>query len=108
MFLTGQDEIEAMATQIRSVAKLNEIKGPTIKVCPLYSQLPQHQQLLALKPSDPGFRKIVLATNIAETSLTISGIKYVIDSGVVKSRYVLFNVLLKIGFWRIVFLAQKW
>lgn len=87
MFLTGQDEIEAMATQIRSVSKLNEIKGPTIKVCPLYSQLPQHQQLLALKPSDPGFRKIVLATNIAETSLTISGIKFVIDSGVVKSRY---------------------
>lgn len=93
MFLTGQDEIEAMATQIRSVAKLNEIKGPIIKVFPLYSQLPQHQQLNALKPSDQGTRKVVLATNIAETSLTISGIKYVIDSGVVKSRYVSFDFI---------------
>lgn len=90
MFLTGQDEIEAMASHIRSIAKLNEIKGPTIKVYPLYSQLAQGQQINALKPSDPGTRKVVLATNIAETSLTISGIKYVIDSGVVKSRYVEF------------------
>ena len=41
-------------------------------------------QLKALSPAEPGHRKIILATNIAETSITIPGVKYVIDTGMVK------------------------
>lgn len=53
---------------------------------PLYSQLPQTKQLEVFQPVASDSRKVVLCTNIAETSLTIKGIKYVIDSGVVKRR----------------------
>ncbi|MFI5141840.1 MAG: ATP-dependent helicase HrpB, partial [Bacteroidia bacterium] len=51
------------------------------KIHPLYGQLPQHKQHLAIFPNNQGKRKIVLATSIAETSLTIEGIKIVVDSG---------------------------
>lgn len=86
MFLTGQEEIESTAQQIRSLAKSNGLKGPTLHVFPLYAQLAQNRQMNVFQPSAPGSRKVILSTNIAETSLTISGIKYVIDSGVVKRR----------------------
>ncbi|EGA72048.1 ATP-dependent RNA helicase HrpB [Vibrio sinaloensis DSM 21326] len=52
-----------------------------IEVCPLYGQLSFSQQQKAIQPADEGKRKIVLATNIAETSLTIEGIRLVVDSG---------------------------
>lgn len=86
VFLTGQDEIESMTYQIRTLAKSNEFKDIAIRVFPLYSALPHHQQLEVFLPSVPGSRKIILSTNIAETSITITGIKYVIDCGMVKSR----------------------
>jgi len=54
--------------------------------CPLYAALPADQQLLAFAPAQPGSRKVILATNIAESSVTISGIRYVIDCGLVKCR----------------------
>lgn len=66
--------------------KTNNIKGPTLRVFPLYAQLPQQRQMDVFLPSTANTRKIILSTNIAETSLTIPGIKYVIDSGVVKRR----------------------
>lgn len=56
------------------------------RIFPLYAALSSEEQLLAFQPSIPGIRKIILATNIAETSVTISGIKYVIDPGKVKTR----------------------
>ncbi|XP_016841401.1 ATP-dependent RNA helicase DHX33 [Nasonia vitripennis] len=87
VFLTGQEEIEAAAVAARQVVKLLEGKGyPQLKVFPLYSALPTHQQLEAFKPSAPGMRKLVLSTNVAETSVTIGGIRSVIDTGVVKAR----------------------
>lgn len=52
----------------------------------MYAQLPQNRQMDVFLPSAPNTRKVILSTNIAETSLTIPGIKYVIDSGVVKRR----------------------
>lgn len=55
-------------------------------IIPLYASLGPEEQLKAFKPPVAGIRKFVLATNIAETSVTISGIKYVIDTGKVKSR----------------------
>jgi ATP-dependent helicase HrpB len=55
------------------------------EVCPLYGQLDLHQQQKAIQPAAPGQRKVVLATNIAETSLTIEGIRMVVDSGLEKT-----------------------
>ncbi|KDR10772.1 hypothetical protein L798_15339, partial [Zootermopsis nevadensis] len=86
VFLTGQEEIEAMAHSIRLIAKDLEGTYPCLKVYPLYSSLPSHQQLDVFRSTPQGARKVVLSTNIAETSVTISGIKYVIDSGMVKVR----------------------
>ncbi|XP_020284951.1 putative ATP-dependent RNA helicase DHX33 [Pseudomyrmex gracilis] len=87
IFLTGQDEIEAAVIAARQMAKDLDRDGyPPLKVFSLYAALPTHQQLEAFKPSAPGMRKLVISTNIAETSVTIGGIRYVIDSGVVKVR----------------------
>ncbi|KAG4076501.1 hypothetical protein HA402_014465 [Bradysia odoriphaga] len=86
IFLTGQEEIENMAAQIRSIVKSNEIGGPMIRVFPLYAQMNQNKQLEVFQPSTNNYRKVILSTNIAETSLTIKGIKYVIDSGMVKRK----------------------
>ncbi|CAN0159342.1 unnamed protein product [Pylaiella littoralis] len=55
-------------------------------VCPVFAALPQEQQLEAFEPAPKGIRKFVLATNIAETSITINGIRFVVDSGKVKVR----------------------
>ncbi|XP_043511714.1 ATP-dependent RNA helicase DHX33 isoform X3 [Frieseomelitta varia] len=74
VFLTGQEEIEAAAVSARQVAKQLDGQGyPPLKVFPLYSALPTHQQLEAFKPSAPGMRKLILSTNVAETSVTIGG-----------------------------------
>ena len=53
-------------------------------ITPIYSALPSDLQAKIFLPTPPGARKLVLATNIAETSLTIDGIVYVIDCGFVK------------------------
>ncbi len=55
------------------------------RICPLYGMLPPQEQRLAIAPSQPGERKIVLATPIAETSLTIEGVRVVIDSGLCRT-----------------------
>nr|XP_023019825.1 putative ATP-dependent RNA helicase DHX33 [Leptinotarsa decemlineata] len=86
IFLTGQEEIEACAHQIRLLAKDPDVHGPAVKVCTLYAAQPSSQQLSVFHPAPPNTRKVVISTNIAETSVTISGIKYVIDSGMVKVR----------------------
>lgn len=54
--------------------------------CPLFAALPPAQQQKVFDPAPANTRKVVLATNIAETSITISGIRYVIDCGVAKVR----------------------
>jgi ATP-dependent helicase HrpB len=76
VFLPGQAEIHR--TQ-RSLEERTLPRG--CRVLPLYGDLPIDQQDEAIKPSAPGTRKIVLATNIAETSLTIEGVRIVVDSG---------------------------
>ncbi|RVE42253.1 hypothetical protein evm_013095 [Chilo suppressalis] len=84
VFLTGQEEIESVMYNIKQIAK--EAPGPLIKVCPLYAGLPAAKQLQVWKDPPQGTRKVVLATNIAEASVTIPRIKCVIDTGVVKER----------------------
>ncbi|QPG74720.1 hypothetical protein FOA43_002053 [Brettanomyces nanus] len=85
VFLTGQDEIETMATNLRNTAEKLAGQMPLeLIVCPIYANLPPEKQKLIFAPTPKKSRKVVLATNIAETSLTINGIAYVVDSGFVK------------------------
>ncbi|XP_026228815.1 ATP-dependent RNA helicase DHX33 [Anabas testudineus] len=86
VFMTGQEEIEALARTCRDIAKhLPDSCSPMV-VIPLYASLPPAQQLRVFQPAPKGCRKVILSTNIAETSVTISGIKYVIDTGMVKAK----------------------
>ena len=80
VFLPGAGEIRRVA------AMLEEGGGPApgVRVLPLYGELDPAAQDAALEPDRGGSRRIVLATNIAETSLTIPGIRIVIDSGLVR------------------------
>lgn len=86
VFLTGQDEIEQMENAlVEALEKLrdNDEVAP-LEVCTIYANLPPEQQAKIFEPVPSGTRKVVLATNIAETSITINGISYVIDPGYVK------------------------
>ncbi|CAL5051520.1 unnamed protein product [Urochloa decumbens] len=85
-FLTGQEEIESLERLIYERARLLPPESSKIWITPIYSSLPSEQQMNAFKSAPAGTRKVVLATNIAETSVTITGIKYVIDPGMVKAR----------------------
>ncbi|XP_074267638.1 putative pre-mRNA-splicing factor ATP-dependent RNA helicase DEAH2 [Silene latifolia] len=93
VFLTGEEEIEDACRKInKEVANLGDQVGP-VKVVPLYSTLPPAMQQKIfeaapppVKEGGPAGRKIVVSTNIAETSLTIDGIVYVIDPGFAKQK----------------------
>lgn len=84
IFLTGQDEIEAAEMEIAETAKKLGNRIKELVICPIYANLPSELQAKIFEPTPEGARKVVLATNIAETSLTIDGIVYVIDPGYVK------------------------
>ena len=84
IFLTGQDEIEAAELEIAETAKKLGSRIKELVICPIYANLPSELQSKIFEPTPDGARKVVLATNIAETSLTIDGIVYVIDPGYVK------------------------
>jgi len=86
VFFTGQEEIEAADEILRHRTKGLKTKIAEMMVCPIYANLPTDLQAKIFEPTPPGARKVVLATNIAETSLTIDGIKYVIDTGFVKQK----------------------
>ncbi|XP_051138869.1 pre-mRNA-splicing factor ATP-dependent RNA helicase DEAH10-like isoform X1 [Andrographis paniculata] len=86
VFLTGQEEIESMQRLVQErLPKLPESKQ-NLLVVPIFASLPSEKQMKVFMPAPTGFRKVILATNIAETSVTIPGIKYVIDPGMVKVR----------------------
>lgn len=84
IFLTGQDEIEAAEQNITDISRKLGSRIPELVICPIYANLPSELQSKIFEPTPEGARKVVLATNIAETSLTIDGIVYVIDPGFVK------------------------
>ncbi|KAG4302387.1 hypothetical protein PCK1_001369 [Pneumocystis canis] len=83
-FLTGQDEIESLETSISHYAKQLKENVPKILVCTLFAALPQSIQQKAFIKTPSNTRKVILATNIAETSVTVKGVRYVIDTGLVK------------------------
>lgn len=70
----------AAVDAIRAAAPASE----KIEVFPLHANLSSQEQTAVFRPVKPGFRKVVVATNVAETSITIDGIVYVIDCGRVK------------------------
>ncbi|EFJ45602.1 DEAH-box nuclear pre-mRNA splicing factor [Volvox carteri f. nagariensis] len=87
VFLTGQDEIDS-AERLLKVRNQGSKADPCreLLVLPIYAALPPEQQMKVFEPAPEGQRKAILATNIAETSITIPGVRYVIDTGHVKAR----------------------
>lgn len=84
VFLTGQEEIETLQERLNFIGKKLKGKMKELIVVPIYASLPPELQAEIFKPTPMGARKVVLATNIAETSITIDGISYVIDPGFCK------------------------
>jgi pre-mRNA-splicing factor ATP-dependent RNA helicase DHX16 len=86
VFLTGQEEIE---TAVEILTQRTRGLGSRIKelnICPIYSTLPSEQQAKIFEKTPEGSRKVVIGTNIAETSLTIDGICFVVDTGFCKQK----------------------
>jgi ATP-dependent RNA helicase DDX35 len=86
LFLTGREEIETAHQMIADRALDLHPQAPALLPLPLYAGLPTEQQLFVFDPAPANTRKVILATNIAEASITIDGIIYVIDTGYVKLR----------------------
>lgn len=87
VFLTGQDEIETCHELLQDRVRRLGSKVKELLILPLYANLPSDMQAKIFEPTPPGARKVVLATNIAETSLTIDNIIYVIDPGFAKQNH---------------------
>lgn len=91
IFLTGEEEIENACSRLRSEFYQMGNVGD-VNILPLYSSLPPYQQQRIFDPAPPKNRqgkpgrKIIISTNIAETSVTIDGIVYVIDAGLSKQK----------------------
>ncbi|GLU04060.1 hypothetical protein SLE2022_212260 [Rubroshorea leprosula] len=85
IFMTGQDEIEAacyaLAERMEQLISSTKKAVPKLLILPIYSQLPADLQAKIFQKAEDGARKCIVATNIAETSLTVDGIFYVIDTG---------------------------
>ena len=92
VFLTGQDAVENVVSLCREASKSLERdskdrqKVPKLIVWPLFAALPQNAQQLVFDKTPAGTRKVIVSTNIAETSLTVPGIRYVVDSGKCKQK----------------------
>jgi pre-mRNA-splicing factor ATP-dependent RNA helicase DHX38/PRP16 len=80
VFMTGQEDIEITCELVAERLKLLN-DPPKLSILPIYSQMPADLQAKIFDRAAPGVRKVIVATNIAETSLTVDGIMYVVDSG---------------------------
>ena len=80
VFMTGQEDIEVTCELVQE--RLNALNDPPkLSILPIYSQMPADLQAKIFDKAAPGVRKVIVATNIAETSLTVDGIMYVVDAG---------------------------
>lgn len=93
VFLSGREEVERLSSRLRQ--EFGERKIPLaesdgvqviMKVLPFYSLQSEHVQRRIFEPIEPNVRKVVIATNVAETSVTVPDIAYVVDSGRVKEK----------------------
>lgn len=90
-FVPGRDDIDQLTAELQRAItnqmddpRYKKAGVPLLKIHSLYGQQTMEDQNAALKPAKPGHRKVILATNVAETSITVQGVKYVIDSGQAK------------------------
>ncbi|ONK77742.1 uncharacterized protein A4U43_C02F10070, partial [Asparagus officinalis] len=87
IFMTGQDDIEKTVSKLEErIQRLEEGSVMDALVLPLHGSLPPEMQVRVFGPAPPNCRRFIVATNIAETSLTVDGVVYVIDPGYVKQR----------------------
>lgn len=84
VFLTGQEEIDSCCEILYQRVKVLDKSIDELIILPVYSALPSEIQSKIFEPTPEGSRKVVFATNIAETSITIDGIRFVIDPGYAK------------------------
>lgn len=84
VFLTGQETVEALEHLVNEYAIGMDPALPKIQVLPLFAALPQTAQQQVFLPAPPRTRKVILSTNIAETSVTVPGVRFVVDCGKAK------------------------
>lgn len=85
-FLFGQKSIEEAVTEIRRQVNLNPVLKSCVQVLPFYSGLPIEEQQKVIevgKNPPPGITSVIIATNAAETSLTLKGVKHVVETGLI-------------------------
>ncbi|OQR76767.1 putative ATP-dependent RNA helicase DHX35-like [Tropilaelaps mercedesae] len=82
VFLTGEKEVDDCCSMLRDYAVSQ--KQNKLFILPLYAALPAKDQMKVFEPTSPQVRKVIVATNIAETSVTINGVVYVVDCGYMK------------------------
>ncbi|XP_030068758.1 putative ATP-dependent RNA helicase DHX35 [Microcaecilia unicolor] len=87
-FLTGQEEVETVVSMLIEQARIMSRSGMKkhLRVLPMYAGLPSSEQMKVFERVSPNVRKVIVATNIAETSITINGVVFVTDCGFVKLR----------------------
>ncbi|PPQ86311.1 hypothetical protein CVT25_005612 [Psilocybe cyanescens] len=92
IFLPGQEDIESLQKSIELYAKQLPSDKSEVLTCTMFAAQEHSQNNKAFSPTPPNTRKCILATNIAETSITIPGIKYVIDTGKCKEKQYLARI----------------
>ena len=86
VFLTGREEIESVHDILLQCREMFPKDWLEMVVSPLFAALPSSKQQKVFQQTPRGCRKVILATNIAETSITIPGVSYVVDTGMVKAK----------------------
>ncbi|KAK3119988.1 hypothetical protein QOZ80_9AG0679070 [Eleusine coracana subsp. coracana] len=87
IFMTGKDDIDKMVSKLEErIQNLEEGSCMDALVLPLHGSLPPELQVRVFAPAPPNCRRFIVATNVAETSLTVDGVVFVIDCGYVKQR----------------------
>ncbi|SCV69095.1 BQ2448_2115 [Microbotryum intermedium] len=89
VFLTGREEIDRCLQQLADNMNRMPSGSADLRALPLHSGLSTESQMAVFDPPPPRTRKVIVSTNVAEASVTIDGIKYVVDSGLVKVRVVI-------------------
>ena len=84
VFLTGQETIQSLQKLVEEYATGLTVDYPKMLVLPLFAALPQTAQQRIFQPAPRNTRKVILTTNIAETSVTVPGVRFVVDAGKAK------------------------
>jgi hypothetical protein len=102
----GQDEIDTACQVLYERMKSLGPAVPELIILPVYSSLPSEMQTRIFEPAPAGTRKVVIATNIAEASLTIDGIYYVVDPGFAKQK--VYNPKVRLRHGSCALVRQSW